>query len=144
MSELEIKPHDCGLDGLTFTEPSLCKFEFASDCDIHNIIDRFLRTGQLPQERVGQSLDVTGMPKSYQDMQDRIAVARQDFEQLPLDEQVKYGNVEAWLERQLERLSPSNPATVVKSDSSSLSDKSVDLPAAPAGAAGSRKEVTDE
>ena len=38
----------CGIDGLTFTQPSLVKPQFAEDADIGNIVKRFTKTGQLP------------------------------------------------------------------------------------------------
>lgn len=99
---MDIKPLDCGLDGLTFTEPTLCKFEFAADCDLKNIIERFLQTGQLPEARDATSGDVINSPRDFQELQDKVAACRQQFDRLPPDEREKYGNdVEAWLVDQL-------------------------------------------
>lgn len=35
---------------IVFTEPSLARPSFAAECDIHKIVDRFQRTGMLPQD----------------------------------------------------------------------------------------------
>lgn len=93
---------DCGLEGLTFTSPSLCKPEFAQELDLRNIIARFLRTGQLPQMRDDAGIaDATKLPQSFQELQDGVASIRQQFEQLPESERLKYGNdIDAWLQAQ--------------------------------------------
>lgn len=36
---------------LKFTDPSLAKPSFADECDINNIVERFTRTGVLPEQR---------------------------------------------------------------------------------------------
>lgn len=107
-------PNDCGLEGLTFTEPSLCKFEFAADCDLHNIINRFLSTGVLPEGREGSSVDVTNTVSDFTDLQNRLAYSQQAFEQLPIEEQQKFGSVQEWLEAKLQSDStpPAEPPTV--------------------------------
>lgn len=95
---------DCGLEGLTFISPSLCKPEFAQELDLRNIIARFLRTGQLPQMRDGAGItDATKLPQSFQELQDGVVSIRQQFEQLPEEERLKYGNdIDAWLQAQEE------------------------------------------
>lgn len=134
-------PNDCGLEGLTFTEPSLCKFEFAADCDLHNIISRFLSTGQLPEGREGSSVDVTNTVSDFTDLQNRIVFSQQAFEQLPIEEQQKYGSVENWLEQSLERSAPtSDPATVDPSSVPSVDDKPPAEPGAGAGGAASSSD----
>lgn len=95
---------DCGLEGLTFTSPSLCKPEFAQELDLRNIIARFLRTGQLPQMRADAGIaDATKFPQSFQELQDGVAQVRQQFEQLPESERLKFGNdIDVWLQAQEE------------------------------------------
>lgn len=90
---------DCGLAGLTFTQPSLVKPQFAADCDLHNIIDRFMRTGQLPPSHARSSIaDATTLPDNFQDVMDSAVKVRQQFDMLPVDEREKFGNdPDAWL-----------------------------------------------
>lgn len=94
--------HDCGLNGLTFDQPSLVKPQFADECSISNIIDKFMRTGQLPDSPSRPTIDsIEGLPQDFGELQDRIAAAKQAFETLPLEERNKYNNnPEAWLESQ--------------------------------------------
>lgn len=91
---------DCGMEGLTFTQVSLVKPQFASECDISNIISKFMRTGQLPamsDRSVIQSTE--GLPDNFQDLIDSMTRVRQQFDQLPLEERNKFNNnPEAWLE----------------------------------------------
>ena len=57
---------DCGLDGLTFTKPSLTKPQFADECDLSLIVRRFLRTGQLPDSVSRPQIeDATDMPSDF-------------------------------------------------------------------------------
>ena len=95
---------DCGLDGLTFTEPSLTKPQFAKECDLHTIIDRFMRTGQLPASSPRPTIDdATGAPDSFDELMQNVAAARQVFDSLPEEERAKFNNdPEAWLQAQLE------------------------------------------
>ena len=91
---------DCGLEGITFTQVTLTKPQFAFECDISNIINKFMRTGQLPamsDKPVIQSTD--GLPDNFQDLCDSMTRVRQQFDQLPLEERNKYNNnPELWLE----------------------------------------------
>lgn len=90
---------DCGLTGLTFTQPSLVKPQFAADCDLHNIIDRFMRTGQLPPSHERPSIeDATTLPDNFQDVMDTAVKVRQQFDMLPAEEREKFGDdPDAWL-----------------------------------------------
>lgn len=85
--------YDCGIDGLTFKKPSLCKPQFASDCDLHTIVDRFMRTGQLPESSRRQPLegDFTQV-EDFQAIQDRCVSLRQQFEMMPLEVRNKFNN----------------------------------------------------
>lgn len=96
--------YDCGIDGLTFKKPSLCKPQFAADCDLHTIVDRFMRTGQLPQSSQRQSLegDFTQVD-DFQTIQDRCVSLRQQFDTLPLEVRNKFNNDPvAWFSAALE------------------------------------------
>ena len=90
---------DCGIDGLTFTRPSLVKSQFAADCDLSNIVRKFIRTGELPQQRMRPNIGSdAAYPVDYQALQDTLAAARSNFELLPQDERDKFASVEDWLE----------------------------------------------
>lgn len=95
---------DCGLGGLTFTEPSLTKPQFAKECDLHTIIDRFMRTGQLPASSPRPTIDdATGSPGSFDELMQTVVSVRQTFDALPEEERAKFDNdPDAWLQAQLE------------------------------------------
>jgi hypothetical protein len=71
---------------------------FKDECDINNIMARYLRTGQLPaSNREPVYLDTTAF--DFQAAQDLVARARGEFSLLPADERDSFGNsVELWLE----------------------------------------------
>lgn len=114
---------DCGMEGITFIQVSLVKPQFASECDISNIISKFMRTGQLPtmtDRPVIQSTE--GLPDNFQDLIDSMTRVRQQFDQLPLEERNKFNNnPEAWLEavangKQLEDPTQGKPSGVRSSE----------------------------
>lgn len=121
---------DCGLDGKTFHKPSLCKPQFAADCDLSTIVQRFLKTGQLPNVGSRRPIegDFTGVG-DFQSIQDSTARLTQDFEQLPSEEREKYNNDPAvWLESI--NVNSHNEVTATASDTAvsddnTLSDDSV-------------------
>lgn len=84
---------DCGLDGLTFTKPSLTKPQFADECDLSLIVRRFLRTGQLP-ETVSrpQIKDATDMPSDFFGALEPAVKAQQQFDALPLEVRNSFNN----------------------------------------------------
>lgn len=58
------------------------KREFAADCDIANIVNRFLKTGQLPDSgRTPNYGDITSV--SFLDMNNAVVAARTRFNSLP-------------------------------------------------------------
>ena len=82
---------------MLFTEPSLTEQCHKDECDINRIIDRFERTGDISalgllQTHEGFFADVTEMPTSFMDMQDRIARGKSIFDSLPSDLRLKFGN----------------------------------------------------
>lgn len=91
---------DCGLTGLTFTEPSLTKPQFAKECDLHTIIDRFMRTGQLPASSPRPTIDdATGAPGSFDELMQNAVAVQQSFDALPADERAKFDDDPAvWLQ----------------------------------------------
>lgn len=84
---------DCGLDGLTFTQPSLCKPQFAAECDLGGIVKRFIRTGELPQMRQRPTIqDALNIPDDFFEAMRPATEVRQAFDQLPLDVRNKFNN----------------------------------------------------
>lgn len=84
---------DCGVDGLKCNDPSLTRIEFAADSDIHHIIDRFMRTGQLPLFADRQTYEsAEGLPETFEDLMQTTVAASQAFEQLPLDVRNRFNN----------------------------------------------------
>lgn len=61
-------------------EPSLTKQCFAAECDFNNIMERYVRTGTLPENVRGPGIyaDVADLP-SYQEAQQLIINARNAF-----------------------------------------------------------------
>lgn len=85
---------DCGLTGLTFKEPSLCKVQFASECDLTRIVNSFLRTGQLPAttSRVPITSDMSNAPQSIFEVHDALRLANAAFDRLPIEVRNLYQN----------------------------------------------------
>lgn len=84
---------DCGLDGLTFTQPSLAKPQFADECNIGNIVKRFIRTGELPQMRQRPTIaDATNIPDDFFEAMRPAVEVRQAFDQQPLEVRNKFNN----------------------------------------------------
>lgn len=83
-----------GHKGLFFEKPSLTKQEFRDECDITNIIDKFSRTGELPQPFVGGSgvfADVSDIP-DYQSSQNNVVRVREWFDGLPSNIRSRFDN----------------------------------------------------
>lgn len=101
---------DCGIDGLTFKRPSLTKPHFAADCDLANIVHKFLNGGQLPQNAFKQPLaieDITCLPYEFQDLMDRTIHITQEFDQLPIEVRNHYNNDPlSWYE---DKIKPKQP-----------------------------------
>lgn len=104
---------DCGLDGLTFTEPSLCKPQFADECDLSQIVRRFLKTGELPAMRSTPEIsDATNQPTDLFEALEPAVRIRQAFDQLPLEERNRFNNdPEAWAAEQLAPKPAQEPPT---------------------------------
>lgn len=69
------------------------KSEFKKDCDINLIMERYKRTGQLPQFRdaVARYGDFSQVP-DYHTMYDRVLAAEAAFMALPADVRKEFGN----------------------------------------------------
>lgn len=88
----------------TFDLPTRTKESYAKDADINNIVARFLKTGELPDNiRKGGwvSQDFTKAPETYQEAMHIVHAARDQFMQLPAKLRDKFkndpGQLESWL-----------------------------------------------
>lgn len=89
----KLRSSDCGLQGLTFEDPSLCKPQFASECDLALIVKRFLKTGQLPQFAERPTIESDdGYPNDLFELQQTLIDARSKFDSLPLEVRNRFNN----------------------------------------------------
>lgn len=81
-----------------FSHPVLTKQAFKDECDVNQIIARFMKTGELPEDqaRVPRFEDVSGLG-SYQDAMFLVAEARSMFAALPSHVRERFGNDPAQL-----------------------------------------------
>lgn len=81
------------MQGSSMTDQS-----FQESCNINTIMDRFAKTGQLPNNmrEPGQYLDLSSVGE-YQDSLNIIATAREAFEALPSDIRKRFNNEPAEL-----------------------------------------------
>lgn len=118
---------DCGLEGITFTQVTLTKPQFASECDISNIINKFMRTGQLPVMNERPTIQSTeGLPDNFQDLMDSMVKVRQQFDTLPLEERNKFNNnPELWLEALANEKNVNEPEKIEEALASSTQEEGV-------------------
>lgn len=79
--------------GLKTTTPTLTKQAFKDECDVNNILKNFEKTGQLPdlikaQPQYGDFSEVA----EYQDAMNVVAVANQQFANLPAHTRDRFNN----------------------------------------------------
>ncbi len=79
--------------GMTFEKPSLTQQHFKDECDINKIIERFTRTGLLPQYP-GEDMQFGDYTTSvdYHEAMTIIVQAQQQFEALPSSVRDKFDN----------------------------------------------------
>lgn len=66
-----------------FDDPSLTQQQFKDDCDLSIILDRYTRTGELPNSnKQGSYLDLASMP-DYLEARNLVIQAQDSFQQLP-------------------------------------------------------------
>jgi hypothetical protein len=78
--------------GKIFKEPSLTQQNFASECDINKIVQRFTQTGLLPQSRKQPRYGVA--EGDFQAAHFALALANSKFETLEPEVREKYGNID--------------------------------------------------
>lgn len=78
--------------GITFTEDSKTQQNFQDECDINKIIERFTKTGTLPQIVSGfEFADVSDVP-SYQEALNYLNEAQAQFMELPAKIRKEFDN----------------------------------------------------
>lgn len=121
---------DCGLDGLTFTQPSLCKPQFAAECDLGGIVKRFIRTGELPQFRQRPTIeDASAIPDDFFAAMQPATEVRQMFDQLPLEVRNKFNNdPEAWFADEVVKRDKQSELPLEKKPDEKKQDKPDEVP----------------
>lgn len=76
----------CEHKGQAFTEPTMAQQSFKDECDVNNIIDRYTRTGVIPDYLTKTSEGVYGdfsEVGDFTDMQNKLIAAKESFAALP-------------------------------------------------------------
>ena len=78
---------------LSCPEPTMTKQSFKDDCDINVIMDRYARTGVLPQSATPpKALDLVGLPAPYKEAMDYIISANTAFAEMPAKIRAQFDN----------------------------------------------------
>jgi len=78
--------------GIEFTEETMTQQHFKDECDINRIIERFTKTGTMPQIVAGfEFADVSDVP-SYQEALDFLNAAQEQFMELPAKIRKEFDN----------------------------------------------------
>lgn len=78
---------------LVTPEPSLAQQNFAEEADINTIVNRYLRTGEMPEySQAGWGVDITGLPADYHAMLNALNAADDAFMQLPANVRARFNN----------------------------------------------------
>lgn len=78
--------------GLTCDDVSLTKQSFADECDINKIVERFLHTGQLPQNVSLPQFGDYSQTLDYQTALNLVIEAQDAFMQFPHDVRARFSN----------------------------------------------------
>lgn len=83
------RPVDPGLD--CSGSPSMAKQEFKEECDLNNIVRKYVQTGQLPESIIGTYEDFSDAP-SFFDAQVVLARADAQFSALTAEVRSRFDN----------------------------------------------------
>ncbi len=78
--------------GVTFTQPSLTQQHFKDDCDVNVILDRFMKTGDLPTSSAIPTFQDVSEFADFRELQVAMSDAREYFESLPARVRARYNN----------------------------------------------------
>lgn len=74
-------------------EPTLTQQQFKDEADINNLVDRFLRTGEIPPvDARAMYGDFVDAPQSYQEALDAVFAAQEGFDALPSKTRQRFNN----------------------------------------------------
>lgn len=75
------------------TEPTMTQQQFKDESDINNLVDRFLRTGEIPPvDARAMYGDFVDSPQSYQEALDAVFEAQAGFDALPSKVRQRFNN----------------------------------------------------
>jgi len=95
-----------------FEQPTRTKSEFADEANINNIVKRAVRAGVLPQGQRKPMFGDFSEVKSYDEAQNAIVQAQENFLKLPSEIREKFGNNVAELLDYLD--DPANKAEAIE------------------------------
>lgn len=78
--------------GVTFTQASLTQQHFKDDCDVNVILERFMRTGEMPSTYAIPSFQDVSDYADFRELQDAMSDAREYFDSLPARVRARYNN----------------------------------------------------
>lgn len=79
-------------------EPSMTQQQYRDECDINHLMDRYMKTGELPVHRkTGYFIDVSETPESYHAAMDLVLQADDAFNLLPAQTRARFQNDPAQL-----------------------------------------------
>lgn len=74
-------------------EPSMTQQQYADECDINHLMNRYMRTGELPvHKKTGYFVDVSETPESYHAAMQTVLDAQTAFDLLPAQTRSKFEN----------------------------------------------------
>lgn len=72
--------------------PSKTDQSFKDECDVNNIVNTFMKTGQLKQGKQGAYGDVSEIPRDLLEITQTIQKAHDSFMELPAEAREKFNN----------------------------------------------------
>ena len=115
-------PYDYNVVETTFKQPSLTRESFAAETDMHYIIDRFTRTGELNT----RELPYGEQPPTFAERHYAMANISNAYESLPESEREIYEGPLDWVEKALQQGqldSPEDAESVLEGLSPTPEDK---------------------
>lgn len=81
------------LSSITFVEPTKTQQNFKDECDINNIVDRFLKTNTMPDVNIPEAFgDYLNAPGSFHEALNLVIEAQDGFNSLPSNIRARFNN----------------------------------------------------
>jgi len=77
---------------ITFTQPTMTQQQFKEECDINNVMRRYIKTGVIDHLAKHQAQYADIEPVSYHEAMNTIATANSMFEELPAQARRNFNN----------------------------------------------------